>query len=362
LLWMTLGVEGVSIGRLENYNPHLGWKDEVIPTCKPLIMVTAKRFRWAVSRCGVDMDDLISEAWVGLIKAFEHYKPTPGKEAKFSTYSVPWVEGEIRKFIRDKATVARPSQDLYSLAGRILKDSLEQDSAFDISAKLACSPKAAREALRYLRESRSASLDAELPSDDGESLTLLDKLGAADDLSQLRVNEFLASLTAEERAFIQMRTERIQPDLYAADKVEQLLQQVSRKCFSYMNVTESEVKKMSTVLTKEKYLEFKKQGMSDADILSTYQMGSKSLTKRKREWGIAITRGGRRFVKPEQSKPTPSVSQAPMEPDQQEKGPAKPVFYASPIQDYDIVKQLQEQVERLLAENGLLKGLIKIYL
>jgi RNA polymerase sigma factor (sigma-70 family) len=339
----------------------LGYKDEVIPTFEPLVVATAKRFKWAVGKAGVDMGDLISEAWIGLIKAFEHYNPSPGKSAKFSTYAAPWVQGEIRKFLRDKATIARPSQRLYSFAGLILKGSLEQDSAFVISGKLACSPKAANEALRYLRESKSASLNHELPGDDGEGSSLLDKLGVADDLSQLCVNEFLASLTAEEQAFIQMRAERIQPNLYAAEEVERLLKKISEKCVSYMNVTESEVRKMSVTLTKEKYLELKKQGVTDDSVMSSFHLSKAVLYRHKKMWEIPLKRGGDYRSKKHQAAKSSNASAPALK--------TEPISEASPnvvkapaIQDSDIVKQLQTRIEQLEHENVLLKGLVKIYL
>ena len=62
---------------------------------------------WSVVRrysgCGVEMDDLYQLGCIGFIKAVKHFDLTYGTQ--FSTYAVPKIAGEIRRFLRDDQAV-----------------------------------------------------------------------------------------------------------------------------------------------------------------------------------------------------------------------------------------------------------------
>jgi RNA polymerase sigma factor (sigma-70 family) len=63
----------------------------------------------------LDKDDLVSIAYIGLIKAYEMFDPSRGVGAdgggiKFSTYAVPTIKGYIGKAIRDKGNIIRKSR------------------------------------------------------------------------------------------------------------------------------------------------------------------------------------------------------------------------------------------------------------
>ena len=62
---------------------------------------------WAVARRflnrGVEMDDLYQLGCLGFLKAVEGFDPAYGTQ--FSTYAVPKISGEIRRFLRDDGTV-----------------------------------------------------------------------------------------------------------------------------------------------------------------------------------------------------------------------------------------------------------------
>ena len=64
-----------------------------------LIYSVAKRF---VGR-GVEMEDLIQIGSIGLLKAVDHFNAS--FEVKFSTYAVPMITGEIRRFLRDDGMI-----------------------------------------------------------------------------------------------------------------------------------------------------------------------------------------------------------------------------------------------------------------
>lgn len=60
-----------------------------------LIYSVARRF---LGR-GVDMEDLFQIGSIGLLKAVDNFDP--GFDVKFSTYAVPMIMGEIKRFLRD---------------------------------------------------------------------------------------------------------------------------------------------------------------------------------------------------------------------------------------------------------------------
>ena len=67
---------------------------------------------------GENADDLFQVGCVGLLKAVDNFDPSYG--VKFSTYCVPMIQGEIRRYIRDNSSI-RVSRSLKDLAYRIMK-------------------------------------------------------------------------------------------------------------------------------------------------------------------------------------------------------------------------------------------------
>ena len=68
---------------------------------------------------GYDRDDLFQLGSIGLIKAI--YKFDPRFNVKFSTYAVPMIEGEIRRYLRDNSLL-RVSRQIKDLSYQVLKE------------------------------------------------------------------------------------------------------------------------------------------------------------------------------------------------------------------------------------------------
>ena len=64
-----------------------------------LIWSVAKRFK----NRGVEMDDLFQIGSIGLLKAVDHFNTD--FDVKFSTYAVPMIAGEIKRFLRDDGMI-----------------------------------------------------------------------------------------------------------------------------------------------------------------------------------------------------------------------------------------------------------------
>ena len=87
-----------------------------------LIYSVAKRF---LGR-GVEMEDLFQIGSIGLLKAVDHFDPS--YEVRFSTYAVPMIVGEIKRFLRDDG-ILKVSRSLKENCGRIYqaKEKLEKE-------------------------------------------------------------------------------------------------------------------------------------------------------------------------------------------------------------------------------------------
>ena len=70
------------------------------------------------SNCDENKDDLFQIGCVGLLKAVDNFDPSFG--VKFSTYCVPMILGEIRRYVRDNSSI-RVSRSLKDLSYKSLK-------------------------------------------------------------------------------------------------------------------------------------------------------------------------------------------------------------------------------------------------
>lgn len=62
---------------------------------------------------GVDPEDLVQVAMLGLVKAVRGYQP--GLEKPFAAYAVPTINGEIKRYFRDRGWTIRPPRSLQEL-------------------------------------------------------------------------------------------------------------------------------------------------------------------------------------------------------------------------------------------------------
>ena len=89
--------------------------EELVLLNTPLVYSIAGRF----SGRGADMSDLIECGQIGLVKAINTFDPDRG--CAFSTYAVPLIFGEIRRFLRDDGII-KVSREEKRLAALIIKE------------------------------------------------------------------------------------------------------------------------------------------------------------------------------------------------------------------------------------------------
>ena len=77
-----------------------------------LVLSVIQRF----SGRGENPDDLFQVGCIGLLKAIANFDPT--KEVRFSTYGVPMIAGEVRRYLRDNSAI-RVSRSIRDVAFRV---------------------------------------------------------------------------------------------------------------------------------------------------------------------------------------------------------------------------------------------------
>lgn len=196
-----------------------------------LIYSVAKRF---LGR-GVEMEDLFQIGSIGLLKAVDHFDPS--YEVRFSTYAVPMIVGEIKRFLRDDG-ILKVSRSLKENCGRIYqaKEKLEKElgrepGLDEIAAEVELSLEEVILALESTAEVES--LHKTIYQGDGNDISLMDRLpekenGQEQVLDRIFLDEMLQSLDARERQLIGMRyfQNRTQTEIAAELGVSQV--QVSR--------------------------------------------------------------------------------------------------------------------------------------
>ncbi|MEV8371112.1 sigma-70 family RNA polymerase sigma factor [Kribbella sp. NPDC056861] len=87
--------------------------DDAIVLGVPMARTLASRY----THRGVDGDDLVQIASVGLVTAANNYRPGP--DTDFRSYAIPTIRGEIRRYFRDRAWMVKPPRRIQELQAAI---------------------------------------------------------------------------------------------------------------------------------------------------------------------------------------------------------------------------------------------------
>ena len=174
----------------------------------PLVTSISKKF---INR-GYDYEDIYQIGCMGLVKAIKNFDDK--YNVKFSTYAVPMIIGEIKRFLRDDGII-KVSRNVKSLAKKLhfdkeaLTKKLNRDPSIDELAEFSGIDK--EEILFALESSASMQYLYEvIHQDDGAPVLLIDKLSenAAEDKNlteKIALKEALNSLDMKSRQIIVLR-------------------------------------------------------------------------------------------------------------------------------------------------------------
>ena len=184
---------------------------------------------------GVEAEDLFQIGAIGLVKAVDRFDLSFG--VKFSTYAVPMISGEIKRFLRDDnmIKVSRALKEL-SIKASHLREQLvmergEEPGIEELAACLGVEPEELAQAMDSSAEVES--LQKIVYQGDGEGLSLMDKVDYGRDeqetlLRQLLLEQLLNTLEPRERQLIILRFFYDQTQTQVASQLGMSQVQVSR--------------------------------------------------------------------------------------------------------------------------------------
>ena len=173
-----------------------------------LVWCVVKRFY----NRGVEMEDLFQIGTIGLLKAIDKFDLN--YDVKFSTYAVPMITGEIKRYLRDDGIlkVSRSLKETAAKAYRIREQQEKQTgrepTTQEIARELGISPEELMEAMdSYVQVE---SLQQTIYQGEGNTILLMDKLEEKENqservLNRLFLEEILGKLEGEERELIYQR-------------------------------------------------------------------------------------------------------------------------------------------------------------
>ena len=186
------------------------------------------------SNRGENLDDLFQVGCIGLIKAIDNFDPA--LNVRFSTYGVPMIVGEIRRFLRDNNAV-RVSRSIRDLACHVMRarEALQKEQGreprvSEIAARVGATPENVAIALESVVE--PASLYEPVYSDGEDSLALMDQLhdatGEESWISDIMFRDTVKALSPRERRIIAMRYLNGKTQMQVAKEIGISQAQVSR--------------------------------------------------------------------------------------------------------------------------------------
>lgn len=173
-----------------------------------LVYSVARRF---LNR-GYDLEDLFQIGCIGLMKSIDKFDMT--YDVKFSTYAVPMITGEIKRFLRDDGMI-KVSRSLKENGMKIKQEQEKfrgihgrEPTLSEISEQLQLSQEEIVEALDA--NSEVDSLHKTIYYSEGNEITLMDKLEDKKDetaqlMNQLTVKKLMSSLGEREEEIIRLR-------------------------------------------------------------------------------------------------------------------------------------------------------------
>jgi len=206
-------------------------KDKLVSLNLGLVWNIVKRF----NNRGYELEDLFQVGSIGLLKAIEKFDFS--YDVKFSTYAVPMIMGEIRRYIRDDSPV-RVARSLKELAYKIQKTQEELTNSLDREPtinELADSMGVPAEEIVMAMEASQAplSLNEVMFQDDGSPIYLIDQIDENEYrqnilVDRIALKEALSKLDKTERRIIILRYFKDMTQTEVAKALNMTQVQVSR--------------------------------------------------------------------------------------------------------------------------------------
>jgi len=197
-----------------------------------LVLSVIKRF----SSSNENVDDLFQIGCIGLIKAIDNFDSS--LNVKFSTYAVPMIIGEIRRFLRDNSSSIRVSRSLKDTAYKAIyaKEALTRKNAKEPTLEeIASEVGISKEDIVYAMDAiqNPMSLYEPVFTDGGDTLYVMDQISDKKNkeetwIEHLSLSDAMQHLSDREREIITLRFFEGKTQMEVADFIGISQAQVSR--------------------------------------------------------------------------------------------------------------------------------------
>ena len=188
-------------------NGNINAREELINGNLRLVLSVIQRFTGR----GENLDDMFQVGCIGLIKSIDNFDIT--QNVRFSTYAVPMIIGEIRRYLRDNNAV-RVSRSIKDTAyramqvkERLMAERQEEPTVSEIAKELGISTADVVVAMESIVN--PMSLYDPVYSDGGDTIYVLDQLGDNNDdnnwLQEISLKESIKALSEREKHILSLR-------------------------------------------------------------------------------------------------------------------------------------------------------------
>jgi len=206
-------------------------RDKLVEGNLRLVLSVIQRFMGR----GENPDDLFQVGCIGLLKAVQNFDET--KMVRFSTYGVPMIAGEIRRYLRDNSTI-RVSRSVRDLAYKILqcKEQLQRELGREVSLEeVAKKLELPIEDVVLAMDAIAApvSLFEPVYADSGDPLTVMDQVRDTKNtdeqwLERIALREAVSQLGEREKQILALRFQEGRTQMEVAKEIGISQAQVSR--------------------------------------------------------------------------------------------------------------------------------------
>ena len=206
-------------------------REELIVGNLRLVLSIIQRF----NNSSENVDDLFQIGCIGLIKALDNFNRN--LNVKFSTYAVPMIIGEIRRYLRDNNSI-RVSRSLRDTAYKaiyakesLMKKSQREPTLCEIAAEIGIDKESIVAALDAIQS--PVSLYEPVYNDGGDTLYVMDQISDKKNrednwIEEITLNEAIRRLPDREKNIIDLRFFKGKTQMEVADEVGISQAQVSR--------------------------------------------------------------------------------------------------------------------------------------
>ena len=196
-----------------------------------LVLSVIQRF----TNRGENPDDLFQVGVIGLIKAIDNFDP--GLDVRFSTYGVPMIIGEIRRYLRDNNSVrvSRSMRDTAYRAMQIKEELTNKNNREPTVEEIAKIMEVPKETVVLALEAivEPVSLYEPVFSDGNDTIYVMDQIGDKKNreerwVDEISLNEAMKRLPERERHIINLRFFEGKTQMEVADEIHISQAQVSR--------------------------------------------------------------------------------------------------------------------------------------